>query len=335
MALRKVEVYLPAGEAARAEELLGQHTDLGVWREDLPDGQSKVVALLRSEETGGMMDSLEEGLAGLAGFRVLLVSVEASLPRPEIKEEPAEAEAEAEKKPSTVTGISREELYEDIGGSTRVTGVYVALIILSSIVAAIGLLRGSTAVIIGAMVIAPLIGPNMALSLGTTLGDVALIREGSKALALGLATAFIFAALLGMALSVDPHSPEVSSRAEVELVDIVLPLASGSVAAISYTTAIPSGIIGVMVAAALLPPLVDCGLLFGSGHADMALRAALLLLANLICINLAGVVTFNIQGVRPLRWWEAEKARRATARAIILWGLLLAMLVAVIYLSKG
>jgi uncharacterized membrane protein len=76
-------------------------------------------------------------------------------------------------------------------------------------------------------------------------------------------------------------------------------------------------------------------MLMGCGHWEAAFRALLLVATNLICINLAGVTTFLAQGVHPLRWHEAEKAKRATAIAISLWTILLAALVILILLSRN
>jgi uncharacterized membrane protein len=89
-----------------------------------------------------------------------------------------------------------------------------------------------------------------------------------------------------------------------------------------------------MVAVALLPPLITLGILIGAGHWDMALGALLLLLINLICINLAGVMTFLARGIRPLTWWEADRAKKATRKAIAIWTFLLLMLGVVILLSR-
>jgi uncharacterized membrane protein len=120
----------------------------------------------------------------------------------------------------------------------------------------------------------------------------------------------------------------------VGLGDVAVGLAAGSAAALSLTTGLLSALIGVMVAVALLPPLVTLGMLLGAGRWQLALGALLLLLVNLICINLAGVVTFLARGIRPLTWWEEKKAKKATRMAISIWTILLLALVAVILLSQ-
>ena len=103
---------------------------------------------------------------------------------------------------------------------------------------------------------------------------------------------------------------------------------------LAFTSGASISLIGVMVAVALMPPLIAFGLLLGSGNPAEALGALLLLIANLICVNLAGVTTFLVQGIRPRKWWEASKAKRATRIAITLWSLLLAVLIAVVLFSR-
>jgi uncharacterized membrane protein len=87
------------------------------------------------------------------------------------------------------------------------------------------------------------------------------------------------------------------------------------------------------VAVALLPPLVAFGMLTGAGHWGAAYGAALLLLVNVSSVNLAAVLTFVAQGVRPGQWYEAERAKQATRLALGLSAVILLVLVAAILLS--
>jgi uncharacterized hydrophobic protein (TIGR00341 family) len=208
------------------------------------------------------------------------------------------------------------------------------MVVLSTVVAVIGLLRSNMTIEIGAMVRAPLLGPNMALSLATTLGDMHLARRALKASIAGILTAFLLSVGAALLFGLNAESPDIMSRTNVGLGDVGLALASGAAGAIAFTTGVSAALVGVMVAVALLPPLVCCGLLLGAGHETAALRALLLLLTNLICVNLAGVLTFMIQGIHPARWWEAARARRATRFAVGTWVVLLIALVGVILLSE-
>ena len=225
-------------------------------------------------------------------------------------------------------------MYEDIKNGALCSRVYLAMVVLSTVVATIGLYYNSVAIIIGAMVIAPLLGPNVALALGTTLGDLSLLRRALLTALAGIATTMALSVIIGVLLHVNPASPEVASRTGVGLGDIAVALASGCAGALAFTTGVSATLIGVMVAVALLPPLVTFGLLLGGGHPVPAMGALSLFLMNLICVNLAGVTTFLVQGIRPATWWEKDRAVKATRVAIGLWAALLAGLVGMILLLR-
>ncbi len=335
MALRLIEAYLPAGNAATVEDIIGEDTALALWQEESLDEHVLIRILLSQESTQAVLDALEERFSVVEGFRLMLFAVEATLPRPE---EPSEEEAAptaeaAQEQSRTTERITRQELYTTIDATTRITKTYLALVVLSAIVAAVGLLRDQVAVVIGAMVIAPLLGPNMALALATTLGDFDLSRRALKVLGAGVGTAFALSALVGVVFADTPPSPLLLARAETSLGDVALGLAAGTAGTLAFTMGLSAAVIGVMVAVALLPPLVSVGLFVGAGRWGLATSATLLLVTNLICVNLAGVVTFLARGMRPLSWWEADRAKRAARNAILLWGVLLAALVALIALQ--
>jgi len=155
------------------------------------------------------------------------------------------------------------------------------------------------AIIIGAMVIAPFLGPNVALALSTTLGDNKLRNDALKATIIGFSIVILLSVSMGYLFDVDPTIPEIASRTQAGISDILLALASGAAGVLAFTTGVSAVVIGVMVAVALLPPLTAFGLLTGSGEYNLATGAFLLFLTNIICINLAGVATFLLQGVSP------------------------------------
>jgi uncharacterized hydrophobic protein (TIGR00341 family) len=339
MALRLIEIFLPQKDEYRVRQALENQKVLDIWQERYTKDLIHIKILVPTGETQDIVDLLEKHISRVEGYRIFLVPVEATLPRPEptkkiaVEDEDENKQGEnSNKKPA---GICREELYSDIDKTIKLTWVFIVLTLLSSLVAAIGILQENVAVIIGAMVIAPLLGPNLAMSLATTLGDIDLARRALKANAVGIFSSLSFAVLVGYLLKVNPDIPDILSRTKVSLGDILLALAAGSAAALSLTSGVSSALIGVMVAVALLPPLVVLGMLMGSGHWVLSLGALLLVLTNLICINLAGVMTFLVQGVRPRKYWDTDRARKATQIAIILWTFLLILLVVLILLSQN
>ncbi len=332
MALRLLEMVLREKDGGEVRELLKEHKVLEHRQVRLPDGEVLVRILLDAEQSEAVLDLLEKRYTGEEGNRVVILPVEATLPRAE--PEPAatpEQPAPEEKSPER---IGREELYEDIKDAARCSRVYLAMAVLSTVVAAVGLQHNSVAIIIGAMVIAPLLGPNVALSLGTTLGDLSLLRSALLTALAGIATAMALSVIIGVLVHVDPALSEVASRTWVGTGDIAVALASGCAGALAFTTGVSATLIGVMVAVALLPPLVTFGLLLGGGHTALAMGALSLFLMNLICVNLAGVTTFLVQGIRPATWLEKDRAAKATRIAIGLWATLLALLVGLILLLR-
>jgi len=176
------------------------------------------------------------------------------------------------------------------------------------------------------------LGPNVALALSTTLGDSQLRNDALKAIVAGFSIVIALSFSMGYFFDVDPSIPEISSRTQAGLSDILLALASGAAGVLAFTTGAPAVVIGVMVAVALLPPLTAFGLLLGSECYTLTAGAFLLFLTNIICINLAGVVTFLLQGVSPRTWWESKKAKKASRNTMVIWIVTLGFLVAVILL---
>lgn len=337
MALRQIEIFIPSKGEFRIQEALKDLPFLGSWQERYSKDFIQIKILLEAENSELVLDKLEQKISQMEGYRIILLPVEATLPKPkpEKEEVPEEKEPVPEEKLNEKTiRISREELYSDIEETIKQTRMFIILAFLSSVVAAIGVLQNNIAVIIGAMVIAPLLGPNVALSLATTLGDIDLAKRALKANIKGVLTVLSFSTLIGFMFKVDPTIPELISRTKVTSGDVILALAAGSAAALSLTTGVQSALIGVMVAVALLPPLVVFGLLLGQGEWILATGAMLLVLTNLICINLSGVVTFLAQGIRPRKYVDADRARKTTMIALALWTFLLALLVVLIILSQ-
>jgi uncharacterized hydrophobic protein (TIGR00341 family) len=316
------------------EELIRGKPLVGIWYDKISEKQIMLKILATAEEIEHIMDLLNERFVNEPWFRLVLLSVAASLPRVEEPEKEETSGGESEDSDKKKERISREELYAAIMDMVRLSRVYMGMVILSTVVAAVGLLTNNSVVIIGAMVIAPLLGPILALAMGTTLGDGGLVRSALKTNFVGLCLALGLSVLLGLFLEVNPVGEELSARTSIGLVDFVVALASGGAGTLAFTTGASTGLVGVMVAVALLPPLASLGLLLGSGYFLPALSAGLLLITNIICINLAGVVVFWAQGVRPTSWWEEDKAQKATKISIAVCTGLLIILALSIFLSK-
>lgn len=206
---------------------------------------------------------------------------------------------------------TREELFVQVSSDANLNGYFIIMVILSTIVAAIGLVSDGVAAVIGAMVIAPLLGPILGFAMGAALGDLALLRRGILTLLAGVGIALGVSFVLALILPPNWESRELMSRAEVRLDGLALAMAAGGAAALSVTRGTSSALVGVMVAAALLPPGAAFGLFLGYGEWEFALRAALLLSLNIAALILSALIVFRLRKIRPRTWMEQQHATRA------------------------
>lgn len=332
MALRILEVMLPQSAAEDVQEVLSNKElpqPIAVWQSRLSDEEIMVRIVAEAECTEAIMDAISQRLSHSQGFRILIVPLEGTIPRPEEPEE-----EQKEKQSPRVGRVSREELYADLSDAASPNLVYLSLVGLSTIVAAVGLQHANIPAIVGAMVIAPFLGPNIALALATALGDYRLAQRAAISFIAGLVLSFVVSVTAGFIVGADTTIPTIAQVTNVWWGDIVLAFAAGIAGVLAFTTGISEALVGVMVAVALLPPWVTFGMLVGAGEHQAALSALMLFAGNVIAINLAGVGLFLIQGVHPAVWWEKKKAKRASLVAMSVWLVLILLLLIALYFLR-
>ena len=280
------------------------------------DQQQQMNLVVSDDKFQTVLDALQNALTTQADARIRAFPLDVVIPRPDADERRKAASASA----------SREELYRQVERNAHLDMNFVVLVVLSTIVAAIGLIENNVAVVIGAMVIAPLLGPNLALGLGAALGDLELMRKALVTTLVGILVALSFSVFLGLLLPVTEYSDELMARTDANWAAIALAFASGAAAALSMTSGLPSVLVGVMVAVALLPPTATLGIMLGQGQLDLASGAGLLLAVNIVSVNLASKLVFLVKGIRPRTWWEKAKAKRAMTVNILIWVLTLSLL---------
>jgi len=346
--MRIVEVI---ARSRHAKELIGMARFYGAvdtwWGPPSDDGRLAVRMLVPDAVRQRLLDALQSLLESEDDARIVITPVDATLPREEAKpKEEAQKDAKRAKNGKSGAGEddeddkngqqaitqTREELYAQMAKGARLDGNFVLLVMLSTIVAAIGLTEDNVAVIIGAMVIAPLLGPNIALAFATSLGDTALTVEALVTDLAGLGIALALSLVIGLVWPIDLNAPEIVARTDVSLASVALALASGAAAVLSLTTGLSSALVGVMVAVALLPPAAVLGMTLGNGRWELAGSTALLLAVNIVCVLLAAKIVFLARGVKPRIWLDNERARQSRVLYLALWGLLLLVLVGVILL---
>ncbi len=228
--------------------------------------------------------------------------------------------------------IAREELKARAEEMSPSFSTFLIMTSASAIIATIGLITDSAAVIIGAMVIAPLMGPAMATSVGTVINDTSLFYRGLRLQSIGIAVAIVSAAAFGFLLkgsSLIPPGldittvPEIKSRLAPDFLSLFIALGSGIAAVISLARGVSSVLVGAMIAVALVPPAATVGLGIAWFMPLVMLGAGVMLFVNVLSINVVALIVFWYFGYKPEDWVQAGSAKSAIRRRIA--GLVAAM----------
>lgn len=285
------------------------------WSFDNSVGESgKTVEIIVDDGRGqSAIEALQTIFLGVSDWRITVIPLEATLPRPEASDEDRDFKTET----------IQEKLYQTVLDGCRFNADFIVLTLLSAIVAVIGLNYDNVAVVIAAMVIAPLLGPILAFSLGAALGDTKLIKQAAKTSFFGFGIGFLSAFLIALFMPINPESVQLIDRTVLGPEIVILALASGAAAALSLSTGLSSALVGVMVAVALLPPSVAAALFLGAGQYEQAASAATLLGLNVVCALLAAQAVFVWKRVRPQTWHARQRAARSVKINSAMWGVLL------------
>ena len=265
-----------------------------------------------------LLDRLQSLLPAESKSLILIQTIDTTLP--------ADPESDEDSDHAAGSTSTREELFQEVREGAKIDLNFIILAVLATVVAAIGLAEDNVAAVIAAMVIAPLLGPNLGLSLGAALGDKDLIKTALATNFVGVTITIALSAAFALIWSPNLDSAELVSRTTVRPSSIALALASGIAAVLSMTAWLPSLLVGVMVAVALVPPASVFGMMLGAGQWTLAAGAATLLAVNVVALNLSAQLVFLLRGVRPRSWLERRAAAQSTWVNLTVWGSLLALI---------
>ncbi len=183
----------------------------------------------------------------------------------------------------------------------RFTLDFGVLSLASAAIATFGLLENSVAVIIGAMIVAPLTRPIGALAFAALEGDPRGLRRAALTLALGSAIAIVFAIIVTRLFALPTLGSEITSRSQPGLLDLGVALAAGAVAGFArIRPSVVGAVAGTAIAVALMPPLCVVGIGIAHLNGTLALGSLLLFLTNLFGIMLASMIVFVVSGYAHL-----------------------------------
>ncbi|KAI9132820.1 TIGR00341 family protein [Acaryochloris sp. CCMEE 5410] len=298
MNFRLLEIDTSSTQEDAVLTLLKAIPGVDVWQQS-GEGPACLRVTVPLSQVEQVLSRLQTDLAMVDHPKVLILPMEAIWPVPDLDSSYNPASAR----------LSREEIYTKVAQQVQWTWTQISMVVLSTLIVAIGLLKGSEAILIGAMVLAPLLQPILGLAVAAVLGDTALAQRSVKMGTINMGLALGLSILLGIGLPISTDLPALMARVDVEPMDIGLAIAAGIASALSLTSDNQNAIVGVMVAVALLPPLVVLGLLLGAGEWAFAQGALLLVVTNIIGLNLAATATLLVQNLEPPlqgQQWQAQ-----------------------------
>lgn len=327
---RQIEIVAPLDALDQVHKAVDACNTLDVWlgvqpqeQEGSGDGERRgfMRVLVAEKDQQKLIDAAQDALDGESNWRMVLLPLEAVIPLAEDEQGDDAEDQEA---------TPREELYDTVERGARLGVNFVIFVLLSTLVATVGMLSGNIAVVVGAMAIAPLLGPNLALALGAALGDRRLMFKAGRTNLAGLTLTLLASVAAGLVFADEADYGEMDAWTDVGLESIAIALASGAAAVLSMATSTASALVGVMVAVALLPPGVAAGFSLGAGEWDQAAGAGILLAVNIVCVNIAAQIVLVAKGIKPRSWVEARGARQSVIVYFSTWASMLAILIGMI-----
>ena len=218
---------------------------------------------------------------------------------------------------------TREQIRESLISGGRVTGTNMCLLVLAILIASIGLNVNSTAVIIGAMLISPLMGTIHAFAYGTATSDSALSVRSVLGFAMQVLISLCASTLYFTISPLSDATSELLARTQPTIWDVLIAICGGVAGIIGVTRKEKSNVIpGVAIATALMPPLCTCGYSIANGNWLMLSGAAYLFLINAYFIFLSASVILVILRIPKTQElssaaWQSMRRRMIIAAVII------------------
>ncbi len=195
-----------------------------------------------------------------------------------------------------------QSLFVSLRDEAKASSTFMILILLSTLLATVGLYLNSASVIIGAMLLAPLMQPIVSFSMGVLRRSQNIFTTSLKTIMIGVGIALVSSALFALIMPFETLTNEMQGRLKPSLLDLIVALISGTAAAYAKNNEkIVGSLVGVSIAVALVPPIAVAGIGLGWGDWSMFYHAFLLFLTNFVGIVFAASMLFLMQGFSPIK----------------------------------
>lgn len=227
--------------------------------------------------------------------------------------------------------VNHREVIREVAAGVDRSWIYYLMLIMAGLIALLGLLTNSVAVVIGAMLISPLMGPIISSGLALTIGDLPLARRAFRTIAISVAITILVSACVTLLSPLKEPTAEILARVRPNIYDLFIAVLSGIVGAVALCTKRNYLITatGVAVATAVIPPLSVAGYGLGTGQVMLGLGGFLLFFTNFVAIVLTSDLVFFIMGFRTSHVETMQYSQRK--RLMIIGGLLVLISIPLVY----
>ena len=295
--MKQIQVSIPEENSEKVNKVLGEYSS-DVYSVSGERNEEEIIIFHATVDSSDM-DELVSELKSIKDIDVgdLLIRV--------FEEESLIEKGQKTRGSSSM--LSQEEVYSKAQGSANFNKPQWALIALSSAIAAFGLMLDNLAVVIGAMMLAPILSPVISGAISLTVGDRSLLENSFRTSLLAIPIA-VFVAAISVAPFSTSVNPTMNLIISAGLENMILSIFVGSAATLAFVTGMRDQIAGVAVAIALVPPLAATGLGLKMQDLLFASRAFSIALINLLAVLVSGSFSLKILGFGPSSYYKEKSA---------------------------
>lgn len=313
--MRVIEIFVPNEKASEAEAAVREHGAYYVKGEH--DGRTHLEVVIPYGAPDELLEDLEGRIELEEGKDVFVIVNEPVSIRPR--------DEEKEEHQSRLAARDEIETMAEEGARFR-NRSFLVFSSMAALIASGGLLMNNIAVIVGAMVIAPVLRPLVGVATGVALGRPRLALRATLSLVVSLGIAFAVGALLGWVSPVVRLTGSLEGRSSVTMYDALIALGAGVAAGYSVIRNERSAMIGIVVAASIVPAACAAGIGLTSGHHALATGSGLIVAINVVAILLAVVAVFRVEQLRSEVFRERKSGQRLSNWTIWIASALLLLL---------
>lgn len=332
--MKKIEVSVTNDEARKVEELLDA-TEL-VYLSSAVEIEGEQCCFYSIVLPDALADKIVADVSGAIDLRLRENSISVLCVEGAVSTFLDRLREKAAKAPTPPSPLER--LVESTDRYTRLSKDVLTMVLFAATIALVGLFLDNVAIVIGAMLLSPLLGPINAFAVNANLGRIKKLAKSQVAILFLLFAVIVLSAsitfLAAQVVDLPVDTTQIMARTRATLVDVFVALILGLAAGFALFVAFPETLVGVAIAVAIVPPAAVSGIGLAHLDANLFFGALILTLIYLFGLQLGSTLMLRIRGVLPRRYYKQSEARRHSGTSILVLAALLLILSLIVILTS-